>query len=257
MLPRVKVVILAGGLGTRMREETEFRPKPMVLIGGEPLIWHIMRIFAAQGFREFLICAGYKGEQIHDYFSRQNWPTRSKELESRFPSRGIPESEWIVEVIDTGLHTPTGGRLKAIAQRLKGRFFCTYGDSLAPVKLNQLLAQHEKLGVSASVTLAYPRSRFGIAQLDQNGLVISFREKPILRDQVSIGFFVFEPTVLQLLQENSILENEPLTQLAASRQLGGYSHHGYWQPLDTYREYEEFTNLWKSGEAPWQFFSDK
>lgn len=235
-----------------MREETEFRPKPMVRIGGEPIVWHIMRVFASQGFDDFIICSGYKGEQIQEYFAEEMWSKRSKDLESRFPSAGIPEGNWKVEVVDTGHFTPTGGRLSAVSDRLPSRFMCTYGDSLAPVNLLGLLAQHDRLGVSASVTLAHPRSRFGVASIDESGLVRSFHEKPILKDLVSIGFFVFEPSVLAMLSKNSILENDPLSTLARAGQLSGYFHDGYWQPLDTYREYEEFVELWEKGKAPWR-----
>lgn len=247
----MKVVLLAGGLGTRMREETEFRPKPMVEIGGEPLLWHIMKNFAAYGISEFVVCAGYKGELIDNYFAPQNWIQKSEQLCKSFPT-GVAEPDWSVTVLDTGLETPTGGRLKAAGELVADdRFICTYGDGLAPVDISRLSAQHEQAGVLSTVTLARPSSRFGIAEVDASGLVRSFREKPQLDELVSIGFFVFEPQVLSLLDEDSVLEEQPVSYLASSRNLSSFIHQGFWQPIDTYRELLQMQKLWDSGSPPW------
>ncbi len=236
----MKVVILAGGLGTRMREETEFRPKPMVEIGGKPLLWHIMRRYADYGHTDFIVCAGYKREIIEEYFAAGNLV-------------GPSESKWGIEVVDTGLETPTGGRLSKIQHLLdEETFFCTYGDGLAPVDMSTLLNFHTARGATATVTLAHPTTRFGIAKLDSDGFVFGFEEKPVLADLVSIGFFVFEPSIFDLLNKDSVLESETLHSLAVSNRLTGFVHHGFWQPLDTYRELKEMQALWDSGQAPWE-----
>lgn len=248
----MKVVLLAGGLGTRMREETEFRPKPMVEIGGEPLLWHIMRNFARHGISEFLISSGYKSELIENYFGPENWKEKSSWLARRYPFDGIPEPDWSVEVINTGLETPTGGRLKKMENVLVGgTFICTYGDGIAPVDISRLLATHQAGGTLATVTLARPTSRFGIAEVDGKGFVSGFREKPVLDELVSIGFFVFEPIFLMSLEEQSVLEGEPLEGLASLHQLNSHLHDGFWQPIDTYRELLAMQKLWENKSAPW------
>lgn len=248
----MKVVILAGGLGTRMREETEFRPKPMVELGGEPLVWHLMKNFARYGFDEFVICAGYKKEIIEDFFDEKNWATKSRHLIETHDFGGVPETEWSIDVVDTGLDSPTGGRLLQI-EHLTGDepFFCTYGDSVAGVDISSLLLTHRSSGGKATVTLSRPTSRFGVAEIGADGRVTSFREKPVLNDLVSIGFFVFEKEIFKLLSHDSTLENEPLSTLAREDDLFSFQHHGFWQPIDTFRELQIMNNLWASGERPW------
>lgn len=248
----MKVVLLAGGLGTRMREETEFRPKPMVEVGGEPLLWHLMRIFARHGLADFVVCAGYKGEMIDSYFSHAHWVRKSRELQRLHPPHGVPEPEWRIQVVDTGAETPTGGRLKKVESELTGdRFICTYGDGLAPVNVCALLDAHRRAATSATVTLSRPTSRFGVAELDRRGMVTGFREKPVLDELVSIGFFVFEAHLLSQLTETSVLEESFLTGLAYRNKLAGFVHDGYWQPIDTYRELLAAKDLWDSGDPPW------
>lgn len=235
-----------------MREETQFRPKPMVNIGGEPLLWHIMRVFANHGHCDFIICAGYKKEFIEDYFESSTWTKKAAELSTKFPPVGAPERDWTVTVVDTGLSTQTGARIKQIqAHTGDERFFASYGDSLADVDVTGLLEKHQQRGVASTVTLAHPTSRFGVANLDSSGLVRGFREKPVLEEFVSIGFFVFEPVVFSLLDEKSVLEEAPLTTLAAEGNLGSFEHNGYWQAVDTYRELVQVQELWHSGDARW------
>jgi len=249
----MKIVLLAGGLGTRMREETEFRPKPMVEIGGEPLLWHIMRNFAHHGQTDFIISSGYKSELIEEYFAADNWEKKAAHLSNLYPAPGRPEEEWSIRVVNTGLETPTGGRLKKLQEILQDeQFLVTYGDGIAPVNISQLLTTHNAGGTLGTVTLARPTSRFGIAQLDEGGLVTGFREKPILDELVSIGFFIFKPSVLDMLETTSTLEEEPLASLAATGQLRGYIHDGFWQPIDTYRELLAMQKLWMKNTAPWK-----
>lgn len=235
-----------------MREETQFRPKPMVNIGGEPLLWHIMRVFANHGHCHFIICTGYKKEIIEEYFESTTWAKKGAELSARFPPVGAPERDWTVNVVNTGLSTQTGARIKQI-QDYTGdeRFIASYGDSLADVDVTGLLEKHRQRGLAATVTLAHPTSRFGVANLDSNGLVRGFREKPVLEEFVSIGFFVFEPMIFSLLDEASVLEQAPLTTLAAEGNLGSFEHNGYWQAVDTYRELVQVQELWDKGDAGW------
>ena len=248
----MKVVLLAGGLGTRMREETQFRPKPMVPVGGEPLIWHIMRVFANHGHGEFVICAGYKKEVIEAYFESEAWKRKAIELSHRFPPPGVPEQDWKVDVLDTGPSTQTAGRvIRARGYIGRERFFLGYGDSLADVDISELLNQHIRRGVTSTVTLAHPTSRFGVANVDGAGMVRSFQEKPLLEALVSIGFFVLEPDVFSVLDEHSMLEEGPLAALATSGNLFSFEHNGYWQAVDTYRELLQVQKLWDSGEAGW------
>ena len=255
----MKAVLLAGGLGTRMREETEFRPKPMVEIGGKPVLWHLMKFFSAFGITDFVICAGYKGEQIKEYFlnydahNKDFTITLGKSSELVFHDEHL-ESNWHVTVADTGQATMTAGRVERI-ERYVGdeRFIVTYGDGLADLDVSKLLAFHEEHGRKASITTVRPLSRFGLVDVDDE-LVTRFREKPQMDDWVSAGFFVFEPSVFEYMRDgdNVMLEHEPLARLAAEGQLAAYRHDGFWQPMDTYRESVILNEMWESGTAPWR-----
>ena len=253
----MKVVLLAGGLGTRMREETEYKPKPMVEVGGKPVLWHLMKLFAAQGMTEFVVCTGYRGDVIKDYFlnydARMNDFTAHLGKSSHIEVHGQhDETDWKVTVADTGATTMTGGRVKRVGKYLEGRFMVTYGDGLADVDLKALLAFHESHGKMATVTTVRPLSRFGVMDLDQTGQVQQFREKPQTDDYVNAGFFIFEPEVLNYLDEECVLEQAPLERLAAEGQLMAYRHEGFWQPMDTYREFTMLNEVWDSGNAPWK-----
>jgi glucose-1-phosphate cytidylyltransferase len=258
----LKVVILAGGLGTRLREETEFRPKPMVEIGGKPIIWHIMKNFATFGLREFVVAIGYRGDVIKDYFL--NYEARTNDFTVHLGNRTTieyhgrhTESDWTVTVVDTGADTMTGGRVKGVERFVAGeRFMVTYGDGLADVDVGALLAFHEQHGRLATVTTVRPLSRFGVMDLADDGAVQRFREKPVVEDHVNAGFFVFEPAVLEYLHHDSVLEQAPLEKLAADGQLVGYRHDGFWQPMDTYREFTMLNELWAAGDAPWKRWVD-
>lgn len=254
----LKAVLLAGGLGTRMREETEFRPKPMVEVGGRPVLWHIMKILAAQGLNEFVVCAGYKGEIIKNYFLNyaalnQDFTVRLGDRESVKYHDEHGEADWTVTVADTGGTTMTGGRIKRIQRHVQGeRFLCTYGDGIADIDLDKLVAFHESHGKIATVTAVQPASRFGVLDLHDDGSVNAFREKPKMEDWINIGFFVFEPQIFDYLEPNSVLEQEPLSRLAADGQIAAFPHHGFWQAMDTYRESQALNELWNNGDAPWR-----
>ena len=256
----MKVVLLAGGLGTRLREETEYRPKPMVEIGGRPIIWHIMKNFSHFGMEDFVIAAGYRGEVIKDYFL--NFRGRSQDFTVSLSTGDVAyhaaqhdDIEWTVTVADTGKHTMTGGRVKRAARYTEGRFMVTYGDGLANVNIDQLLAFHESHGRLATVTTTRPSTRFGVLDLGQDGVVERFREKPQTDGHVNAGFFVFEPEVLDYLDDECVLEREPLERLAADRQLMAHEHTGFWQPMDTFREFQMLNEMWAAGDAPWRLWS--
>ncbi len=254
----MKAIILAGGLGTRLREETEFRPKPMVEVGGRPILWHIMKNLSVFGIRDFIVATGYKSDIIKDYFL--NYETRSNDFtielgradSLRFHD-AHDEIDWKVTVAFTGDETMTGGRLFRVRKYLDDApFLVTYGDGLADVDIDALLQAHKSSGKLATVTAVQPTSRFGILDLDSEGCVLSFREKPVLDGWVNIGFFIFEPDALHYLDDQCILEEEPLQKLVAESQLSVYQHRGFWQPMDTYREARLLNDLWNSGAAPWR-----
>ena len=254
----MKALILAGGLGTRLREETEFKPKPMVEVGGRPIIWHIMKSFSVQGINKFCIATGYKGEMIKDYFlnyySRNNDVTVNLGNTNDVIQHGEHgESDWEVTITNTGEETPTGGRvLKSKSYIGNERFLCTYGDGLSDVDINKSLEFHVSHGRIATVTTVQPLSRFGVMDFGSDGLVNKFREKPVIEGWINAGYFIFEPEVFDFLDTNSILEQAPLSKLANQGQLAAYKHPGYWQPMDTYREALQLNELWNSKKAPWK-----
>ena len=251
------VVILCGGLGTRLREETEYRPKPMVEIGGRPVLWHLMKVFAHHGLTDFVLCAGYRGQMIKDYFL--NYEARNSDItvtlgdhsSVRFHGTHL-ETGWEVTIADTGELTQTGGRVKRVEQYLHDdTFIVTYGDGLADVDLTALLAHHRAHGKLATITTTRPLSRFGIVDMDDHEGVQRFREKPQADEWVSSGFMVFQREVLEQLDQDCVLERAPLERLAAAGELVAYRHDGFWQPMDTYREFLMLNELWDSGKAPW------
>ncbi len=252
----MKTVILAGGLGTRLTEETALRPKPMVEIGGRPILWHVMSIYANHGFREFVIACGYKGEVIKRYFSdymthHADWLVDLQSGERTVVSKHTPD--WRVHLRDTGIKTLTGGRLLRLRPLLEdGPFMVTYGDGLADIDIGALVAFHHAHGKLATVTAVHPPSRFGAMQLNGD-LVDRFSEKPQTDvGWINGGFFVFEPAVLDYITgDDTSLERDPLERLAADRQLMAYRHDGFWQPMDTLREKNLLEELWQSDHAPW------
>ena len=254
----MKAVILAGGLGTRLREETEYRPKPMVEIGGRPILWHIMKLLAWNGIVDFVVCAGYRGDVIRDYFL--NYEARTNDFTVHLGVQNSieyheqhSEADWKVTVAETGADTMTGGRVKRVERYVAGeRCLVTYGDGLADVDVAALLAFHERHGKMATVTTTRPLSRFGVMDLADDGAVARFREKPITDDYVNAGFFIFEPAVFDYLDADCVLEQEPLEALAKAGQLMAYRHAGFWQPMDTYREYTMLNQMWSADNAPWK-----
>ena len=258
----MKAVLLAGGLGTRMREETEFRPKPMVEVGGKPVLWHIMKIFSTFGVTDFVVCTGYRGDVIKDYFldyeARNNdfTITLGRSHEIVFHDQHL-ESDWRVTVADTGATAQTGSRVRQIERYVRDsdRFIVTYGDGLADVDISKLLDFHRDHGKVATITTVRPLSRFGMVDVAGDQIVRRFREKPQVDDWVSAGFFVFDQRIFDYLggpDDDLVLEQEPLGALAAKGELAAYQHDGFWQPMDTYREFVMLNELWDSGAAPWK-----
>ncbi|MEK6251131.1 MAG: sugar phosphate nucleotidyltransferase [Actinomycetota bacterium] len=230
------VAILCGGRGTRLREKTESMPKALVEIGGRPILWHVMQIYAAQGCRRFMLCTGYLGEQVKEFAGAETWPA------------GVE-----VECVDTGLDTPTGGRLKLAAGAIgPGTFFATYADGVADIDLRALAGFHRDHGDLATITVVRPNIQFGIAELDGDARVSGFIEKPRSEQWINGGFFCFEPAALDYIAEDSVLEREPLERLAKEGRLHGFRHEGFWDCMDTYKDAVMLNDLWSEGGAPWK-----
>jgi glucose-1-phosphate cytidylyltransferase len=232
------VVILCGGRGTRLGERTETVPKPLVEIGGRPIVWHVIGIYAAQGFDRFLLATGYLGEQVERFVAEEGWP------------EGVS-----VECVDTGLDTPTGGRIAALGDRLGDGTFCaTYADGVADVDLDALLDGHGAAGALATVTVVRPNLQWGVAELDGDR-VAGFVEKPRSELWINGGFFCFEPDALAEIGPDSVLEREPLEALAAAGELRAHRHEGFWDCMDTYKDAVLLDDLWRGGEAPWRVWN--
>lgn len=257
----MEVVLLAGGLGTRLSEETQVKPKPMVEIGGMPILWHIMKIYAHHGFSDFTVALGYKGDVIKDYF--MNYHARRSDLRIELGSGNVGFSNaacenWTINLIDTGKDTLTGGRLHRLESRLRptGTFMLTYGDGVANIDVKKLLAFHKAHKKLATVTAVRPPARFGAMSFNGD-LVTSFQEKPQVGEGwINGGFFVFEPEVFDYLDgDSTILERRPLERLASDGQLLGFRHEGFWHPMDTIRDKDFLNEEWSKGRAPWKIWS--
>ena len=231
----MRVAILCGGRGTRLQEHTTTIPKALVEIGGKPILWHVIRIYASQGFREFILLTGYLGEQIEAFVGATEWPE--------------PAS---IECVGTGLDTPTGGRVAKAADRLDGAPFClTYADGVADIDLAALVASHRRQRATATMTVVRPRSQWGVAVVDEDDRITGFEEKPRVDHWVNGGFLCIEPDFLGYLEESSVLEEEPLRRVAAEGALNAHRHTGFWDCMDTYKDAVVLNDLWEAGNAPW------
>jgi glucose-1-phosphate cytidylyltransferase len=260
---QMKVVIFCGGLGTRLREETEFRPKPMVPIGERPILWHIMKTYAHYGHKEFILCLGYKGEVIKEYFRNYHWNTSDVTLrlgpqpEIQYHNQH-DEEDWSVTLVDTGQATMTGGRLKRALRFIdEDDFLVTYGDGVTDSDINASIAFHRAQKKTVTITAVRPTARFGDLEVSGN-LVSAFKEKA--ENQAGFingGFFVMNRRIAKYLTDDRcVLEQEPLNRLAAEGEIAAYVHSGFWQCMDTFREQQLLTNFWNSGRAPWKVWSD-
>ena len=233
----MKAVILAGGYGTRISEESHLKPKPMIKIGGMPILWHIMKIYSKYNINDFVICCGYKGNMIKEYFDK------------------FDHSSWNIELVDTGLNTMTGGRIKRIQDHIDDTFCVTYGDGLSDIDISRLISFHKEKKILATLTAIHPPERFGVLNLSGD-YVTEFHEKHSGMDSwINGGFFVFEPGIFDYLQDDlTILEKTPLETLAKEKKLAAFKHNGFWYPMDTQRDKKHLENLWSSNNAPWKIW---
>ena len=254
----MKAVILAGGMGTRISEESHLRPKPMIEIGGRPVLWHIMKIYAHHGIREFIICLGYRGYMIKEYFANQYLHNSDVTIDTgnnKVTYHGCRADAWIVTLADTGEHTLTGGRLKRIARYLDSTepFCMTYGDGLCDVDISALIAFHAKHRREATLTAVVPTGRFGAIDLDGPSVTRFLEKPPGDNTLINGGFFVLQPSVLHRIQDDmTSWETTPLENLARDNELMAFRHTGFWQPMDTLRDKNALEELWRSGAAPWK-----
>ncbi len=255
----MKVIVLCGGLGTRLREETEFRPKPLVEIGGRPILWHIMKTYAHAGLLDFVLCLGYRGNMIKEYFLNyepmNNDFTISLGKKSKIEfNNEHTEQDFRVTLVDTGQSTMTGGRVRRVQKYIGNEpFMLTYGDGVGDVDIPKLLEFHKRHGKLATVTTVNPSSRFGMIEMNSIGRVTNFLEKPKTSGRASAGFFIFNPGIFDFLGGDAcILEREPLEKIAAEGELMAFQHDGFFYAMDTYREYEYLNELWNKNEAPWK-----
>ena len=256
----MKTVILCGGRGTRLGEHGVSVPKPLIEIGGQPILWHLLKLYSHFGLNDFVLCLGYLGDSIKRYFLEHHWLSTDFTLEMnksgnyqllQHEQRG---EDWKIDFADTGLDVNTGGRLKRVEKYLEGHddFCVTYGDGLADIDLQELIRFHRTHGRLATLTAVHPRSNFGIIRLDDEGAVTEFQEKPVIPDWINGGFFVFNRRIFDYLTPDSVLEREPLEQIARERQLIAYPHRGFWKCMDTYKDNLEFNQLWDENAAAWK-----
>jgi glucose-1-phosphate cytidylyltransferase len=259
----MKTVILAGGYGTRLSEETDLRPKPMVEIGGKPILWHIMKIYSHYGFNKFIICCGYKSYYIKDYFYHYYMHATDMTVDlltNEVTYHNSTSEPWEITLVDTGLETMTGGRIKRIQKYIDNKpFMLTYGDGVADININRLVEYHQKSGRLATVTAVLPSGKFGALEIGPGERILSFSEKPRGDGSwVNGGFFVLQPEVFDYIadSDSTIFERKPLENLAKDGQLQSFRHTGFWRPMDTLREKLELQGLWERGNAPWKVWRD-
>lgn len=253
----MKVVIFCGGKGTRLREETEYKPKPMVEIGGRPILWHIMKHYASYGFNDFILCVGYKQESIRQYFLNYEYMNNDFTLHLNSKQKTLLHNEhpenWKVSLIDTGLETPKGKRLKMVEPYIEDKeFLVTYGDGVSNIDLSALVRFHRKHGKVASFTGVHPVSRFAMVKADAKGLVSAWKEKQQIQEYVNAGYFVFKRDIFKYLTKNEELEEAPMEKLTVKRQVMMFRHEGFWQCMDTLRDHQLLETIWNSGRAPWK-----
>lgn len=261
----MKVVILAGGFGTRISEESTFKPKPMIEIGEMPILWHIMKIYASHGFNEFIICAGYKQHVIKEWFADYFLHTSDitfdySDGKNEIIVHNMHTENWKVTVVDTGLYTQTGGRVKKIKDYIgKEPFMLTYGDAVGDINITELLRFHKTNGKIGTISMYNFGQNKGVVEVGKNNIIKTFREKSdIDGDLINIGFMVFQPELFDFIEgDDTIFEKGPLTKLVEEQQLAGYIHKGYWQCMDTLREKQQLEKLWNSGKAPWKNWGEE
>lgn len=248
----MKTIILCGGMGTRLKEETEFKPKPMIEIGGKPILWHIMKIYARYGYCDFILALGYKSDHIKDYFLKQKYyesdfclGTRDGEISNIIPNNSFEKDEFNIIFADTGLQTPHGERVLKLKKYITGDLFMvTYGDGLGDIDINKLIEFHKSKGVIATITGVHPISRWGLANTDENNIITQFSQKPMLYDYVNGGFMVFNKKIFDFFKKGDMIE-DTFSRLIAQRQLALYKHEGFWYGMDTYKDFLFLNKLWE------------
>ncbi len=257
----MKAVILAGGFGTRISEESQFKPKPMIEIGGKPILWHIMKTYSHYGIHDFIICLGWKGYVIKEYFSNyfMHMSDITIDLEhNRVEVHHKKAEPWRITLVDTGENSQTGGRLRRVRDYIGDETFCfTYGDGVADIDIGKLVAHHRASGMKATITAIQPPGRYGVINLADNGRVEKFHEKPMVEGAwINGGFFVLEPSVLDYIEKDETSwELDPMHRLVAEEQVSAYCHSGFWQAMDTLREKNYLETLWQNGQAPWKVWA--
>lgn len=255
----MQAVILCGGKGTRMREETEYRPKPLVPIGGKPILWHIMKIYSQYGINDFILCTGYKGDMIKQYFMEMYWRNNDFTLhinnDEKIEYHTKEKENWKITIVDTGLETLTGGRLKKIDKYInEENFLMTYGDGISNININELVEYHKNKETIATITGVYPMSPFGLIEV-KDGIVKSFKEKPRLKDMINGGFMVLNKKVFDyIVDDDCMFEERPLRALARDSQLAVYEHKGFWTAIDTFKDIEKVNKMWNCGDTPWKIW---
>ena len=258
----MQVVIFCGGKGTRLREETEYHPKPMIRIGGQPILWHIMKLYAHHGFTDFILCLGYKQTSIREYFLNYRYMSSDVRVElggsGGVHVLGNHEEHWNVTLIDTGLDTKKGDRLRMIEPHVTGDdFLLTYGDGVADVDVQALLRYHHEEGKLVTFTGVHPISRFATVSTDEQGEIVDWTEKAQLEGHINGGFFVVKREVLASIEHDCEFEEEPMRRLARESQVGMYRHEGFWHCMDTYRDYLVLEGIWRSKDCPWRVWDDQ
>jgi glucose-1-phosphate cytidylyltransferase len=265
MPEKPKVVILCGGEGTRLREETEYKPKPMVTVGGLPILWHIMKSYSHYGYNEFVLCLGYKGEMIKEFFlthelMHNDFTIRLADRAHDHIHRGSDAAEdWTITFADTGLKSMTGSRIKRIEKYVGGgEFLMTYGDGLSNINMPATVDFHRKMGTIATVTAVHPRSKYGLMGIGDRDLVEAFVEKPVLYDYTNGGFFVFKNEIFDYLthDESCMLEGEPFARLVEEKKMAAFKHDGFWHCMDTYKDFLDLNHMWDEGKRPWKVWAD-
>ena len=259
----MKVVMLCGGKGTRLREETEYKPKPMVEIGGHPILWHLMKYYAYYGHKDFILCLGYKGNVIKEYFLNYEFMNRdftvSLGTKNNVTTHNGHEEDWNVTLADTGLETPKGARLLRVQQYLKDEtdFMLTYGDGIANINIDELIQYHTAQNKIVTFTGVQPRSRFASVDMSKSGNIVGWKEKRHIKDFINGGFFVFKSSVFEYLADDVELEEQPLETLAKAGQISMYKHQGFWECMDTYRDYNYLNEMYEEGVRPWMIWDNK
>jgi len=262
-MEKIKVVILCGGKGTRLKEETEFRPKPLLPIGDKPILWHIMKIYSHYGYKDFILCLGYKGDMIKKYFLDYQWMNNDFTLnlgdkKSSLNHHTQTKEDWSITFANTGETTLTGGRIKKIEKYInEDNFMVTYGDGVSNININKLVEFHKKEGKIGTITGVHPSSKYGTVNINQDNIINEFKEKPVLKDIINGGFFVFKKEFFNYIKKDCMLEKEPFEQVIKEKQLALFKHEDFWHCMDTYKDFENLNEMESNGKTPWKIWENQ